>query len=153
MIFLKRKQFTCNLIWKFFFFMNSINILISIDQIEFHIMTIDTSFLLYLINMNKLQIYLNKFNNVLIIKNKILTVIHQFEHSFLLWNSILHAFIMNFFYNNSCFLTDFKFHLLHRRFSHFSVMKLHILLNWSEYNIHKSFMTVWQKSDFGVRLI
>ena len=66
-------------------FIKSINISTSIDQIEFHIIKIDTPFLLCLVDLDRLKIYFNNVKNVLISENKkTFSMIKRFEHSFFL---------------------------------------------------------------------
>ena len=58
----------------------SINIATSIDQTEFHIVKTDTSFLLCLIDLDRLKIYFNNGENILVNKknNKIFSMIRRF---------------------------------------------------------------------------
>ena len=60
-------------------FMNLIIITISIDQVEFHVVKIDTFFLLCLVDFDR-----NNINDILIQKKSIIFVIRRFEHFFLL---------------------------------------------------------------------
>ena len=57
-----------------------------IDQIEFHVVKIDTFFLLCLADLDRLNVYYNNINNILIqiYKQLIISVIRRFEHLFLL---------------------------------------------------------------------
>ena len=90
-------------------FIKSINILISIDQIKFHIIKIDTSFLLCLADLNRLKVYFNNVKNVLISENKkTFSMIKRFEHSFFLWIDFLQIYFMQSFNFNPCYLTDKK---------------------------------------------
>ena len=68
-------------------FIKFIIITIFIDQIKFHVVEIDTFFLLYLIDFDRLNVYYNNINNTLIrkkTKTSIIFVIRRFEHFFLL---------------------------------------------------------------------
>ena len=68
-------------------FIEFITIATSIDQSEFHVVEIDTFFLLCLADLNRLNIYYNNINNTLIwrkIETSIIFVIRRFEHLFLL---------------------------------------------------------------------
>ena len=62
-----------------------INIATPIDRIEFHIVKADTPFLLCLADLDRLKIYFNNVENVLISENKqTFSMIRRFGHSFFL---------------------------------------------------------------------
>ena len=62
-----------------------INIATSIDRVEFHIVKTDTSFLLCLADLDRLKVYFNNVENVLISENKqTFSMIRRFGHPFLL---------------------------------------------------------------------
>jgi hypothetical protein len=68
---------------------NSIELLtidISFEIMNFHVIKTDTSFLLSLIDMNRLKVYFNNVENILnmIIQNRKLSIIRRFDHEFLL---------------------------------------------------------------------
>ena len=67
-------------------FIKFIIITTSIDQVEFHVVKIDTFFLLCLTDLDQLSIYYNNINNILIQIHKqlIIFVIRRFGHLFLL---------------------------------------------------------------------
>ena len=65
-------------------FMKFIIITIFINQIKFHVIRIDTFFLLCLTDFDRLNVYYNNINDILIQKKSITFVIRRFEHSFLL---------------------------------------------------------------------
>ena len=65
-------------------FIKFIIITIFINQIEFHIIKIDTFFLLCLTDLDRLNVYYNNINDILIQKKSITFVIRRFEHLFLL---------------------------------------------------------------------
>ena len=62
----------------------SIDIATPIDRVEFHIIKTNTSFLLCLTNLDRLKIYFNNVQNILVSENKTFSMIRQFEHPFLL---------------------------------------------------------------------
>ena len=73
----------------FISFIRSINIAIPIDRVEFHIVKTDTSFLLCLADLDRLKIYFNNVQNILISENKqgdkqAFSVIRRFGHPFFL---------------------------------------------------------------------
>ena len=65
---------------------DSIDIATPIDRIEFHIIKADTSFLLCLVDLDRLKVYFNNVDNILISKKKEVSfsVIRRFGHSFFL---------------------------------------------------------------------
>lgn len=90
-------------------FIKFIIITISIDQVEFHIVKVDTFFLLCLADLDWLNVYYNNINNILIRKKfekPIISVIRHIGHFFLLWNSVLHDCIIESFSCNLCFLIE-----------------------------------------------
>jgi hypothetical protein len=96
-----------------------------IGQVEFHIMTANTPFLLSLADMDKLGVYFNNLTNSLVTStgNSVL-VVRRFGHSFLLWDTSLQSFIAESFAYNPCYLTEVELQRLHRRFGHPSVSRL-----------------------------
>ena len=119
-------------------FIKSIIITISIDQIEFHVIKIDTFFLLCLADFDRLGVYYNNINDILVQKGSIIFVIRRFGHLFLLWNSVLQNCIIEFFSCNLCFLIEVELRRLHKRFEHFSVKKLENLLKRSNHEVDRS---------------
>ena len=65
-------------------FIKFITITIFISQVEFHVIKINTFFLLCLANFDRLNVYYNNINDTLIQKKSIISVIRRFEHLFLL---------------------------------------------------------------------
>ncbi len=72
----------------FIFSIESLTIDISIETVKFHIVKVDTSFLLSLADMNRLKVYFNNVENILIKKkirkDDVFSVIRRFDHDFLL---------------------------------------------------------------------
>jgi hypothetical protein len=64
--------------------LGSITIDISMGLVEFHVVKADTSFLLSLADMDRLKVYFNNVENLLIGKIKTLSIIRRFGHGFLL---------------------------------------------------------------------
>ena len=96
--------------------------------IKFHVVEVDIPFLLCLEDMDKLNIYFNNLENVLITSTKSVPVICRFCHPFLLWDKSLQSFIANSFNNNSCFLTNTELRQLYCRFGHPFASKLYKVL-------------------------
>ena len=65
-------------------FMRSIKINTLVKTVEFHVVKTNIFFLLCLTNINRLNIYYNNIQNVLIIENKIIPIICRFDHLFML---------------------------------------------------------------------
>jgi hypothetical protein len=70
----------------FIFSIESLTIDISIETVKFHIVKIDTLFFLSLADMNRLKIYFNNVENILmkITNDKSFSIIRRFDHDFLL---------------------------------------------------------------------
>ena len=67
-----------------------------VNRVDFYIMQIDTSFLLYLQDMNKLEIYLNNIKDEIVIKNEsIISIIRYYKHLFLIWDFLLINYLIN----------------------------------------------------------
>jgi hypothetical protein len=64
----------------------SLTIDTSFEIVKFHVIKTDTSFLLSLADMNRLKVYFNNVENILImiIQNRKLSIIRRFDHGFLL---------------------------------------------------------------------
>ena len=95
-----------------------------ISQVQFHIITLITPFLLSLADIDKLRVYFNNFSNVIVTLKGDVLVIRRFKHLFLLQNTLLQSFIAKSFNYNPCFLTNVKLQQLHYRFSHLLVLRL-----------------------------
>lgn len=119
-------------------FIESIVICISIDQVKFHIVKADTSFLLCIVDLDRLKCYLNNVNNVLIKKdNSTMPVICWFEYSFLLWDDVLHVCIIVSFNNNPCFFIERELRRLHKQFGHSFAERLRYFLERSRHEVNK----------------
>jgi hypothetical protein len=72
----------------FIYSVESLTIDISIETVKFYIVKIDTSFFLSLADMNRLKVYFNNVENILIKKKirkeNVFSVIRRFDHDFLL---------------------------------------------------------------------
>jgi hypothetical protein len=120
--------------------LESIIIDTSMRLVEFHVIKADTFFLLSLADMDRLKVYFNNVENLLIGKIKILSIIRRFGHGFLLWknSNSLHSYITQFFEFNSCYIIDVELRQLHRRFDHSFTQKLHNLLERSDHEVEKA---------------
>ena len=112
----------------------------SIGQIQFYIVEANTPFLLNLANINTLKVYFNNFKNVLITPNSPILVVYQFGHSFLLWKSPLHMYLIEFFNCNPCYLTNIKLQYFYQHFGHPSVKRLKKVLNRLSHKVKKKFL-------------
>jgi hypothetical protein len=113
----------------------SIKTVTPIGTIEFHIVKVNTPFLLCLADMDNLQVYFNNLRNVLITPQDEVQVARRFGHSFLLWDTPLYAYLTSSFTQNPCFLTDVELKRLYRRFGHPSVERLARVLERSGHEI------------------
>jgi 6-pyruvoyl-tetrahydropterin synthase len=107
---------------------------------KFYVIKTNTFFLLNLADMNRLKVYFNNVENLLIDKIKISSIIKRFDHDFLLWKNsyFLHFYITQFFEFNFCYLTDVELRQLHKRFDHSFITKLHDLLKRSDHEVKKA---------------
>jgi hypothetical protein len=126
---------------------------ISLELIIFHIVEVNTSFLLSLINLNRLKMYFNNLINEMIqkifdqtVKNQNVTnfqidskirrhsVIRRYDHAFLLWKIFTYSLIIEFIDENSCLLIEIELRRLHRRFDHLSARRLYEILTRSDHD-------------------
>jgi hypothetical protein len=133
-----------------------------IELIKFHVIKTDTLFLLSLADMNRLKVYFNNVENLLVDTIKVLSVIKRFDHDFLLWKNFyfLHLYITQFFEFNFCYLIDVELRQLHRRFDHSSTLKLPDLLERFDHEVKKvalkkliKFCTFCQKHAVGISTV
>lgn len=108
-----------------------------IGIIQFHVVETETPLLLYLEDMDKLNVYFHNFKNVLITSKNFVSVVYRFSHLFLLWDKSLYSFIADFFNNNSCFLIDMELRQLHYYFRHLSIQKLDKVLKYASHETDK----------------
>jgi hypothetical protein len=129
-----------------------VNLNISLEIITFHIVKINTPFLLCLNDLNRLSIYFNNLINEMIqkilnqiTKNQNTTkfqisskirrhlVIRRYDHAFLLRKIFTYSLIAEFIDENSCLLIEIELRRLHRRFDHFSARRLYEILMRSDH--------------------
>jgi hypothetical protein len=108
---------------------------ISFELMKFHVIKANTFFLLSLADMNRLKVYFNNVENLLIDKIKISSIIKRFDHDFLLWKNFyfLHFYITQFFEFNLCYLINVELRQWHKQFDHSFITKLHDLLKRSNH--------------------
>jgi hypothetical protein len=115
----------------------SIHVNSPVGTVEFHIVPIDTPFLLSLADMDRLQVYLNNLKNALVTTQGEVPVVRQFGHAFLVWNESLHAYVQESLHTPTCFLTETELRRLHKRFGHPSVQRLHRVLERSGHEVDR----------------
>jgi len=109
-----------------------------VGNIEFYIVKADIPFLLCLTDIDTLKVYYNNLKNILVTPTKLVSMVCQFSHPFLLWEESLQSFITHLFDQNPCYLTITKLYRLHRRFRHPLADKLYRVLKRSSHdNIDK----------------
>jgi hypothetical protein len=121
----------------------------SLELIIFHIVEVNTLFLLSLINLNWLKMYFNNLINKMIqkiledqnttnfqISSKIRrhSIIRRHDHAFLLWKVFTYSLIVEFIDENSCLLIEIELCRLYRRFDHFSTRRLYEILTRSDHD-------------------
>ncbi len=146
--------------------MNTIELNISLKQLIFHIIKINTSFLFCLIDLNRFEVYFNNLINELMQKRLIIinlqidmknlsfiivlqtdiksvnrfSIIRRYEHAFLLWKIVNQSLIVEFFDENLCYLIEIELRRLHRRFDHFSARRLHQILERTKHDVNHHFI-------------
>jgi hypothetical protein len=139
---------------------------ISLEIINFHIVEINISFLLCLDDLNRLKMYFNNLINEMIqkifdqiakdqnitnfqIDSKIRrhSVIRRYDHAFLLWKISTYSLIAEFIEENSCHLIEIELRRLHRRFDHLSTRRLYEILMRSDHIIVE-FKTIEQLNKY-----
>lgn len=115
----------------------SVNLDTSLGSITFHIVPVNTSFLLYLANMDKLGAFFNNIiNEVIQIKPaQRHFVIWRYGHALLFWYISAYTLAAKSLVENPCYLTDIKLQRLYCHFGYSSVHHLYQLLEQSGYNI------------------
>ena len=107
----------------------------SIEIIIFHIISIHISFLLCLVDMNKLNVYFNNIINQMIQNQQIHLVVRRYDHVFLLWHIFAYHVVVEFFVSDLCFLIEIELRRFHRRFDHFSICRLYQILQQTQQKI------------------
>jgi hypothetical protein len=120
--------------------LSTVELNISLELIIFHIVEMNISFLLSLIDLNRLKMYFNNLINEMIHKisnTDIITnlqidlkiqrhsIIRRYDHAFLLWEILTYSLIVEFIDENSCLLIEVELRRLHRRFDHLSARRLY----------------------------
>ena len=112
-----------------------------ISLVNFYIVKADTSFLLCLADIDRLQVYYNNVINTLIgpvtalgSKNITLLIVRRFGHPFLIQGETLRTYIQESFNYNPCYLTSTEIHCLYRRFGYLLAEKLYRVLKRSGHN-------------------
>jgi hypothetical protein len=147
--------------------MSTIELNISLEQLIFHIVKVNTSFLLCLVDLDRFEVYFNNLINELMQKRLIIinlqidmknlsfiifiqtdmkiinhSIIRRYKHAFLLWK-ILNQYqflIVEFLNENFCYLIEIKLRRLHRRFDHFSARRLHQILERARHDVDHHFI-------------
>jgi hypothetical protein len=110
---------------------------IFIETITFYIISVNTSFLLCLANLNKSEAFFKNITNQIVQfnLNRAHLVIRRYEHAFFLWNVFAYSIVIESLSQNSCFLSDVKLRRLHRRFNYSSIRHLHQILKQSHHEM------------------
>ena len=112
-----------------------------ISLVNFYIVKADTPFLLYLIDIDRLQVYYNNITDTLIssitaLGSKYITllIIRRFRHPFLIQGETLRTYIQESFNYNPYYLTSTRIYHLYRCFGYLLAKKLYRVLKRSRYN-------------------
>ena len=97
-------------------------------MIVFHIFQVNTPFLLYLTDMNKLGAFFNNLTNQVVQSNQSYPVIYQYHHAFLLWCTLAYSFINQSFMENFYYLTNIELCCLYQHFRYPLIRRLQQVL-------------------------
>ena len=107
--------------------------------ITLYIVKVNTPFLLFLAEMDRLGAFFNNtINQVVQIgpgTGRSYPVIRRYGHAFLLWRTSAYSVLTESLSQNPCFLTEIELRRLHRRFGHPSVRRLHQILERSGHEV------------------
>ena len=107
----------------------------SLGTMHFHIVNVNTPFLLCLKNMNRLKAVFDNIVNQIVQSNAKHSIIRRYDHAFLLWHTSVYCIVKKSLNINFCFLTEVELRRFHRRFEHSSVRRLHQMLKRSDHNV------------------
>ena len=112
-----------------------------ISLVNFYVVKADTPFLLYLIDIDRLQVYYNNVIDTLISpittlgsKHITLPIIRRFRHPFLIQGETLRTYIQESFNYNPYYLTSTKIYRLYRYFGYLLAEKLYRVLKRSRHD-------------------
>ncbi len=147
--------------------MNTTELSTSLERLIFHIVEINTPFLLCLVDLDRLEVYFNNLINELVQKHLIIitlqidmrnfssiillqtdmkitnhSIIRRYEHAFLLWKILnqYQSLIVEFLNENLCYLIEIELRRLHRRFGHSSARRLHQILERTRHDVDHCFI-------------
>lgn len=112
-----------------------IDLNIFMKSIIFHIIIVNTSFLLCLIDMNKLKTFFNNMTNKLIQLNRMYFVIRKYDHVFFMWHTSIYSLVFESLNINLCYLIEIDFCRLHRRFDHFSMQRFQTIFDCVDHDV------------------
>ncbi len=123
----------------------SVKIKTPIGLVNFHVIKVDTPFLLCFADIDRLQVYYNNVTDTLIgpattleSKHITLPITRQFGHPFLIQGKTLRTYIQESFDYNPCYLTSTEIHHLHHCFGYPSAEKLYRVFKHSRHdNVNK----------------
>ena len=112
-----------------------------ISLVNFYIVKADTPFLLYLANIDRLQVYYNNITDTVIslataLRSKYITllIIRRFRYPFLIQGETLRTYIQESFDYNPYYLTSTEIYCLYRRFGYLLAKKLYRVLKHSRHD-------------------
>jgi transposase InsO family protein len=108
----------------------SVNVDTPLGTIEFHIVDVDTPFLLCLKDMDSLGAYFNNVSNKLHVGSRTYSVVRRFGHAFFVWGRAFAGYVTQ-------YLSEPELRQLHRRFGHPSVRRFIDLLHHSSHDTNR----------------
>lgn len=110
---------------------------ISLGLIIFHIVPVNTLFLLRLADIDKYGVFFNNITNRIIQTqfSQSHAVIQRNKYALLLWYIFTYTLIVESILLNSCYLMDVELQCLHRRFGHLLMHCWYQLLKYSGHNV------------------
>jgi hypothetical protein len=114
---------------------DSINLNTPLETIVFHIVQVNTSFLLCLADLDKLDAFFNNITNQIVQNKSSHSIIRRYDHAFLLWHTSTYSITVDSLNQNPCYLIDVELRRLHRRFGHPSIRRLHQILDRAGHNV------------------
>ena len=113
----------------------TVNLDTSMKMIVFHIVQVNTPFLLCFADIDKLGAYFNNLTNEVVQSNRSYPVIRRYGYAFLCWCISAYSITAKLFMQNPCFLTEIELRHLHCRFGHPSVQRFQQVLEQSGYKV------------------
>ena len=113
----------------------TVNLGTPIGLVIFHIVQVNTPFLLCLANLDRLGAFFNNVTNMLVQSDRTYPIVRCYRHAFLLWCTSASSIAIESLTYNPCFLTEIELRRFHRCFGHSSVRRLQQVLERSGHDV------------------